>query len=94
VSEYVHLNPARAKLVNAEQALRTYRWSSWPEYLKRPQERPGWLRVDRVLGELGIPKDSPAGRRELERRMELRRNAEDGVEYPEIRQGGSMANRT
>ena len=78
VCEYVHLNPVRAKLLRPEQALRKYRWSSWPEYLKTPRKRPGWLRVDRVMGEQGIPLDSAAGRRELERRMEARRAAERG----------------
>jgi putative transposase len=52
VAEYVHLNPVRAKLLRAEQALRRYRWSSYPVYLLPPRRRPGWLRVDRVLGEL------------------------------------------
>ena len=37
-------------------------WSSFPEYLKSASGRPAWLRVDRLLGEHGIPKDSPAGR--------------------------------
>ncbi len=51
VCDYVHLNPARAKLLRPEQPLRAYRWSSWPEYLKRPGKRWPWLRVDRLLGE-------------------------------------------
>jgi hypothetical protein len=59
------------------QELREFRWSSFPEYLRSPAARPGWLRVDRLLGEHGIHKDSPAGRAELEKRMELRRAAED-----------------
>jgi len=87
VCDYVHLNPARARLLKAEQALRVYRWSSWPEYLKPPRQRPKWLRVDRVLGELRIPKDSTAGRRELERVMEARRGAEEGERYKPIRRG-------
>ncbi len=36
VCDYAHLNPARAKLLKADEALRAYRWSSWPEYLKSP----------------------------------------------------------
>src|SRR5437899_3858149 len=36
VCDYVHLNPARAKLLKPEEPLRSYRWSSWPEYLKVP----------------------------------------------------------
>ncbi len=45
VCDYVHLNPARAKLLTAEQALSDYRWSSWPEYLKSPGKQWPWLRV-------------------------------------------------
>jgi REP element-mobilizing transposase RayT len=87
VSEYVHLNPVRAKLLKAHQALREYRWSSWPEYLKKPQKRAAWLRVDRILGEMRIPKDSAVGRRELERLVEGRRGVEEGAAYKPIRRG-------
>jgi putative transposase len=87
VCEYVHLNPVRAKVLKAREALREYRWSSWPEYLKGPKKRASWVRVDRVLGEMGIPKDSAAGRRELERLMEGRRGAEEGGSYEPIRRG-------
>jgi REP element-mobilizing transposase RayT len=65
VCDYVHLNPVRAKLLAAGQPLHSYRWSSYPLYLAPPGKRPGWLRVDRLLGEMGILKDSKAGRREL-----------------------------
>jgi putative transposase len=61
VCDYVHLNAARAKLLQPEQPLRAYPWSSWPEYLKSPGKRPEWLRVDRLLGEYRIPQDSAAG---------------------------------
>ena len=94
VCEYVHLNPARAKLLKPGQALREYRWSSWPEYLRAPGKRPAWLRVDRVLGEAGIPKDSVAGRRELERRMEARRGAEEDGVYKPIRRGWFFGEKT
>jgi putative transposase len=40
VCDYVHLNPARARLVGPAQKLSDYPWSSWPEYLKAPQLRP------------------------------------------------------
>ena len=66
VCDYVHLNPARARLLNPEQPLRAYGWSSWPEYLKRPGKRWSWLRVERLLGEYRIPQDRAAGRRVLE----------------------------
>jgi REP element-mobilizing transposase RayT len=55
VCDYVHLNPARARLLKPEQALREYQWSSWPEYVKSPGKRWPWLRVDRLLGENQIP---------------------------------------
>ncbi len=87
VCDYVHLNPVRAKLLRPDQPLRAYRWSSWPQYLKKPRQRPGWLRVDRLLGEMRIPKDSPAGRRELERQVEARRSMEEGGTYKLIRRG-------
>jgi len=55
VCDYVHLNPVRAGLIAPEQPLETYRWSSYPLYLQEPGKRPRWLRVDRLLGEWGIP---------------------------------------
>ena len=87
VCDYVHLNPARARLLKPEHALRAYRWSSWPAYLKPPGQRPEWLRVDRLLGEYRIPKDSLAGRRRLEEALEARRGAEEGSIYKPIRRG-------
>ena len=54
VCGYVHLNPVRAKLLLPGQSLKACRWSSWPKYLKRPQQRWRWLRVDRLLGEWRI----------------------------------------
>ena len=36
--------------------------------------------MDRLLGEWGIPKDSPAGRQRLERALEERLGAEEGEE--------------
>jgi REP element-mobilizing transposase RayT len=85
--DYVHLNPVRAKLLTRRQRLREYRWSSFPEYLKAPSARPGWLRTDRLLGEHGIQKDSAAGRAEFEKRLELRRASEE-LEHLEELLGG------
>ena len=94
VCDYVHLNPVRAKLLRAEQPLRDYAWSSWPDYLKPPEERPRWLRVDRLLGELCIPKDSIAGREELEQHLEVRRAQEDEGELKKIRRGWCLGRET
>lgn len=81
VCDYVHLNPVRAGLITAEEPLESYAWSSYPVYLREPGQRPGWLRVDRLLGEWGIPADTAAGRREFAGRLEARRRAEGSGEY-------------
>ena len=87
VGNYVHLNPVRAKLLKAEQPLKAYRWSSYPEYLKGASRRVKWLRVDRLLGEAGIPRDSRAGRRQFELRMEEIRQQTDAEQWRQVRQG-------
>src|SRR5260221_7293781 len=87
VCDYVHLNPARAGLLSAKARLSEFRWSSYPDYLKGRGTRPPWLRVDRLLGEHGTQRDSRAGRAEFERRMELRRASEGGVESDALQQG-------
>jgi REP element-mobilizing transposase RayT len=85
--DYVHLNPARARLVPPAERLASYPWSSFPMYLRTPEKRPAWLRVDRLFGEAGIPRDSTAGRRELEERMERRRREPEPEEWRELRRG-------
>ncbi len=87
VCDYVHLNPVRANLLRPEEALRDYRWSSFPAYLQPPAKRPAWLRVDRLLGERSIPKDSAAARRQFERQMEARRAEEREGDFNAIRRG-------
>ena len=72
VCDYVHFNPVRAGLIAADGKLADYPWSSFPEYLKEPAQRPGWLRVDRLLGEMGIQRDDATGRREFQETMEAR----------------------
>jgi len=87
VCDDVHLNPARAKLVVADATLKSFAWSSWPANLLARSKRPAWLRVDRLLGEWGMPKDSPAGRQRLERALEERRGLAEGEEFKPIRRG-------
>ena len=85
VGDYVHLNPARAKLVAADAPLQSFAWSSWPAYLLAPSNRPAWLQVDRLLGAWGIPEDSPAGRQRFEQALEERRGlADEGEELAEL----------
>jgi putative transposase len=86
--DYVHLNPVRASLLAPEDRLLAYPWSSFPLYLAASEHRPRWLRVDRLLGEHGIEKDSPAGRQEFEHHMERRRLEEvDEEALKDLRRG-------
>jgi len=86
--DYVHLNPVRARLMGSEERLLAYPWSSLLWYLAAPAQRPGWLRVDRLMGEHGVGEDTPAGRKEFERRLEQRRRAEsDESEWKPLRRG-------
>jgi len=87
VCDYVHLNPVRAKLLRPEQPLQEYRWSSYPEYLKRARQRPAWLRMDRVLGELGIRRDDRAGRQHFAQAMEGRRGKDQPGDWKPVRRG-------
>lgn len=88
VCDYVHLNPIRAKLLRREDRLLGYPWSSLGWYLAAPEHRPGWMRVDRLLGEHGIGQDTPAGRQEFEKQMEARRTeAADAAVLKYLRRG-------
>ena len=79
LSSYIHLNPVRARgLLKPPKRLETYAWSSYPFYLQSMRRRPGWLRIGRVLGNLGLRDDS-RGRRAY------RDHVEDLVE--EVRAG-------
>lgn len=70
VSDYIHLNPARARCIDVERdGLGAYRWSSYPAYLA-PARRPGWLAVEKTLSCLGVSDDA-RGRKVL--REHLRR---------------------
>lgn len=87
VCDYVHLNPARAGLLKRGKPLSTFRWSSYPAYLGLAGRRPFWLRVDRLLGEWGVPKDSTAGRRVFEERVEARRQGVSTSEFQAVERG-------
>lgn len=86
VCEYVHLNPARAGLIKRKDPLENYEWSSYPDYLVRPAKRKPWIRVDRMLGEMGM-QDTATGRRHFSKVTELRRVDEDPDAYAAIRRG-------
>ncbi len=85
--DYVHLNPVRAGLLARGQKLGRPFWSSYPAYLLPARKRPGWLLVDRLLGEHGLPRDTKAMRREFALRMEARRASESDQEWKPLRRG-------
>jgi putative transposase len=88
VCDYTHLNPVRARLLASGSRLRKYPWSSFGYYLTDAKHRPPWLRVDRLLGEHGIRRDTAAGRQKFERRMEARRLEKgDPAEWKGLRRG-------
>ncbi|HEY3915863.1 MAG TPA: transposase [Verrucomicrobiae bacterium] len=87
VCDYVHLNPIRANLVSAEHPLKTFCWSSYSAYLHKPAKRPPWLRVEKLFGEHGIPRDSAAGRQHFESRMERQRAIADTGHWRPMRRG-------
>src|SRR4030042_3997922 len=73
VSEYTHLNPAWAGLLDKQNPrLSTYGWSSYPYYLKPLGKRPSWLCVEKVFYELKIYNDNAAGRKKYLQYKDLR----------------------
>jgi putative transposase len=55
VSTYIHLNPARAGLIEiGEQKLKSYCWSSYPFYIAGSTGAPAWLCCQAVLDSLGV----------------------------------------
>jgi putative transposase len=87
VCDYVHLNPMRAGLVEEDEPLESYEWSSYPAYLARARLRAGWMRCDRLLGEHGLGKETPRSRVEFRRRMEALRTETGREKDKQIREG-------
>ena len=70
VSTYIHLNPARAGLIEiGKEKLKSYRWSSYPWYLSLPGRGPAWLERRRVMEGLRL---KPEDRRGYEAYLEGR----------------------
>jgi len=60
VSTYIHLNPARAKLIEiGQERLWAYPWSSYPSYVRG--EWPGWLERERVMASVGLRPEERTG---------------------------------
>src|SRR5205814_5441125 len=76
-----------ARMIKPEQALQSYRWSSYPAYLLRAKARTKWLRCDRLFGDHGLGKETRRSRLEFSRRMEQLRLSADEVLAKELRRG-------
>jgi REP element-mobilizing transposase RayT len=62
VSTYIHLNPARAGLIQiGKEKLKSYRWSSYPLYLSLPGKSPVWLERRQVMGALRLKPEDRRG---------------------------------
>jgi len=62
VSTYIHLNPARAGLIEiGQEKLKGYRWSSYPWYLSWPGRGPAWLERGRVMEGLRLKPEDRRG---------------------------------
>lgn len=89
LSDYIHLNPVRARMILPEGRLFDFRWSSYRWYAAR-NGRPGWFEPVRVLGELGL-EDTAEGRRRYAERMRQRALDEwaekNAVENERLRRG-------
>ncbi len=91
----MHLNPVRAGLLKAEDSLSAYPWSSLAWYAAAREHRSSWIRVDRLLGEHGIPRDTASGRAEFQLRMEIRRREEtDDPTLQALRESGCFGSET
>ena len=94
VSEYIHLNPADARIVEPGE-LKNYPWSSYPLYLNPPSKRPAWLAVLPVLNACGMPNDSLKSRRAYAAYMDLRhesivlerQSSEEMAEWKQMERG-------
>ena len=78
--DYIHLNPARAGMVNFAEGGRLvdYAWSSLAmAYALEPAERPEWCCVEAGFGAFG-ESDTPEGRRAFVKRLEKRAVEEAG----------------
>jgi len=62
VSSYIHLNPARAGLIQiGREKLKSYLWSSFGAYARAGRSGPAWLERARVLGALRLRPDDGRG---------------------------------
>lgn len=68
VSDYIHLNPVRTRIVPVARLIE-HRYSSY-WYLRRPRQRPPGLRLDLMLAAVGQIADTAAGWDSYDRHLE------------------------
>lgn len=90
VADYIHLNPVRSGWVGGTsgRTLRSYRWSSFPQYLSR--RRADWLETGKVLGAFELAegrRGEAAYGRYLESRAKDREAALSDESLSELRRG-------
>jgi len=90
LSDYIHLNPIRTRMIGLDERLFDFRWSSYPLYAARAG-RPAWFEPKEVLGEAGC-EDTVVGRRRYAQRMRVRAVEEltrekEPAELAELRRG-------
>ncbi len=72
VSDYIHLNPVRAKKIRDAKELLRDPWSSAGWLAGSRKDRPQWLRWERVYGELGMKDWKSRSRREYRNYLDRR----------------------
>jgi len=77
----------RTGLIKERERLENYRWSSYPSYLREKKKRATRLRVDRLLGELGLSRDNHHTGLEFARRMQTQRRERNDTNLRKIRRG-------
>ena len=91
VSQYIHLNPVRAGLLNGGNAnLRDFPWSSYPSFLA-DQKLPAWLHRARVFGGHDLADEDQGSRRRYEALMTRRAVEIQGRKSSEEEEGEWMA---
>jgi REP element-mobilizing transposase RayT len=89
LSDYIHLNPVRARMISLQERLFDYRWSSY-RFFAAKAGRPAWFELQRVLGELDL-EDTVLGRRLYAERMRQRALEElegnNADEHEKLRRG-------
>jgi len=71
ISDYIHLNPARAALIEPGKKLSDFRWSSFPVLIGIPRKRPAGLAAKRVVCGWGDA-DNARGRNRYREALEKR----------------------